>query len=438
MALTIGTTGESEKNCSDPTSCSKSSAPELDSMLSSPQEPPPDSLYGWVVVFSGFMMLMVALGPTNSFGVYLLEYQSSVFPSTPVSTLSWIGSLQFASMCFFGIGAGVLVERFDARLVGAMGGLVSGGALVVASACSSPIALVFTQGILFGAGSSCLLIPAISLPSQWMQKHRAAATGIALAGGSIGGLWMSFATRSMVANLGWQWSLRITGLMTIGVGCPASLLLRKRIQVPKREKIVDVQAMRNPLFALLFSVSLFTAGGYFMPYNFMPSYTVVALGESQNWSTSISSILNAGSIAGRILVGVLADFIGPLNAMFLSLLISNLTILAVWLPFKNLGALVASALIFGFVSGSAVSLVPVVAASLFGVKRLASLLGLLFFSYTLGSLACSPVGGALLDKYGQGTNYTPLIIYGGAFFSAATLLLGILRMVVNSNLPVKI
>ncbi|KAJ2490258.1 hypothetical protein IWW37_003290 [Coemansia sp. RSA 2050] len=175
-----------------------------------------------------------------------------------------------------------------------------------------------------------------------------------------------------------------------------------------------------------------------MPYSFMPSYTVVALSESQNWSTSISSILNAGSIAGRILVGVLADFIGPLNALFLSLLVSNLAVLAIWLPFKNLSALVVSALIFGFVSGSAVSLVPVVTASLFGVKRLASLLGLLFFSYTLGSLACSPVGGALLDKYGQGTNYTLLIIYGGAFFSAATLLLGILRMAVDTNVRARI
>ncbi|KAJ1669500.1 hypothetical protein GGH95_004244 [Coemansia sp. RSA 1836] len=170
----------------------------------------------------------------------------------------------------------------------------------------------------------------------------------------------------------------------------------------------------------------------------MPPYAVTALQESSDWSASISSILNAGSIAGRMLVGLLADVIGPLNALFISLAVSNFAILAIWLPFKSLGAFIAAALIFGFASGSVVSLVPVVTANLFGVKRLASILGLLFFSYTLGTLVCSPVGGALLDKYGHGTNYTPLIIYDGSFFSAATLLLGALRLAVSRSLVASI
>ncbi|KAJ2812930.1 hypothetical protein H4S07_001048 [Coemansia furcata] len=438
MSLTVVSAEESKKICSDLPSSGKSSGPELDSTQDNQQELPPDSPYGWIVVMGAFLMLMMAIGSTNSFGVYLIEFQNNVFPSTPVSTLSWIGSVQFASMCFFGIAAGVLVEQYDARLVGAIGGAVAGGALIIASACSSPTALVFTQGILFGAGGSCIMIPAVSLPSQWMLRHRAVATGITLSGGSIGGLWLSFAARSMVANLGWQWSLRITGLMTIVVCCPASLLLRKRIQVPKRDQILDIGMMRNPLFVLLFFVSLFAAGGYFLPYYFMPPYAVVALGESQNWSANISSIMNAGSIPGRILVGMLADAIGPFNALFLSLLVSNVAILAIWLPFKSLGALITAALVFGFASGSVVSLVPVVTASLFGIKRLASILGFLFLSYTLGSLVCSPVGGVLLDKYGHGSNYTPLIIYDGAFFSAATLLLGILRLAVDTNFMARI
>ncbi|KAJ2899908.1 hypothetical protein IWW38_000786 [Coemansia aciculifera] len=416
----------SKESCLDLANSEATSGPD--------HEPPPDSLYGWVVVLGASLMLMLAIGTTNSFGVYMQEYQHSVFPSTPASTLSWIGSLQFASMCFFGVGAGVLIEQYDPRLVGVLGGVVAGGALLIASACSSPTALIFTQGILFGAGGSCLMLPAASLPSQWMLKHRAVATGIALSGGSVGGLWMSFAVRSMVANLGWQWSLRITGLVTMAVCCPASLLLRRRIQVPKRDKIIDTEVLQNPLFVLLFFVSLFAAGGYFAPYYFMPSYAVASLQASSSWSANISSIMNGGSIAGRILVGLLADVIGPLNTLFLSLAVSTFVILAIWLPCKSLGALIAAALIYGFASGSVVSLVPVVTAKLFGIERLASILGLLFFSYTLGSLVCSPVGGALLDKYGHGTNYTPLIIYNGAFFFVATLLLGVLRLAANRSL----
>ncbi|KAJ1648694.1 hypothetical protein LPJ64_000013 [Coemansia asiatica] len=308
------------------------------------------------------------------------------------------------------------------------GSLVAGGAFLIASACSSPIALMFTQGVLFGAGGSCVLNIAISLPGQWMDRYRAVATGLAISGGSIGALWLSFATRSMVANVGWQWSLRVTGLFIIGVGLAVSPFICKRIKVSRRAKVIDFAALSNIQFIVLFFSTLFVTGGFFMPYYFMPSYAVVSLKLSNNWSANISSILNAGSIVGRIATGILADQIGPLNSFLLTAILSVLSIMALWLPFHNLGTLVAAALVFGFNSGSAVSLVPVVTANIFGISRLASILGLLFFSYAIGTFLCSPIGGVLLDKYGRGTDYMSLILYGGAFFAFGTLLMFVLRM----------
>ncbi|KAJ1869684.1 hypothetical protein LPJ57_005493, partial [Coemansia sp. RSA 486] len=76
-----------------------------------------DTTYGWVVALSSSFILMISVGLTNSFGIYLTEYQLNVFPSTPTSTLSWIGSLQFGAMTLFGVGAGILAERFDTRIV---------------------------------------------------------------------------------------------------------------------------------------------------------------------------------------------------------------------------------------------------------------------------------------------------------------------------------
>ncbi|KAI8323578.1 MFS general substrate transporter [Martensiomyces pterosporus] len=198
--------------------------------------------------------------------------------------------------------------------------------------------------------------------------------------------------------------------------------------VPKRDSIIDFSALKNYRFVVLFFSSLFAAGGYYMPYYYMPSFSVVVLKENQAWGSNVSSILNAGSIAGRILTGILADRIGSLNTLFLSSLISCLSIFILWLPFKHLGTLVAAAVIFGFTSGSIVSLVPVATANLFGIRRLPSILGLLFLSFTMGSLICTPVGGALLDKYGHKTNFTSLIIYDGVFFSVASFLMLALRL----------
>ncbi|KAJ1722993.1 hypothetical protein LPJ53_002659 [Coemansia erecta] len=317
------------------------------------------------------------------------------------------------------IGAGILVERFDVRLVVAFGCMLSGVSLLVASACKSPIALLFTQGILLGAGGSCIQVPAVSLPGQWMKRYRAIATGIAIAGGPIGGVWMSFATRAM--------SLRVSGLLVIGVGLAVCPLLRNRITIPRRDKIIDTDALKNAQFPILFFAMLFVSGGYFMPYYFMSSYTVVQLGRPAAWGANISSIMNASSIVGRLATGVMADYLGALNSLILTSVISTAMILGLWLPFRHLGTLIATAAVYGFTSGSAISLVPVITANIFGVKRLPSIIGMVLFSYAIGTFLCSPIGGVLLDKYGHGTDYSSLIIYGGVFFGVGTLLLIVLR-----------
>ncbi|KAJ2863606.1 hypothetical protein GGI22_001915 [Coemansia erecta] len=343
--------------------------------------PPADSPQGWLVVLGNFFILMILVGTTNSFGVYLEVYRLHVFPTTPSSTLSWIGSMQFASMCVFGVGAGVLVERFPSQLVIAVGGVLTGSSLLIASACKSPIGLIFTQGIMFGAAGSLLLIPAVSMPGQWMEKYRALATGISISGASLGGLWLSFAVRSLVSSISWQWALRITGLLIIVVSVCFSPLMKKRIHVARREKIIDVSALKNMHFVLLFISTLLASGGFYMPYYFMPSYVVVEIGMPSAWSANISSILNAGSVVGRITTGMLADYIGALNALLVTAFISSLAVLVLWLPFKSLGTLIAAAVLFGFASGSVMSLVPVVTANMFGAKRLASIMGLYFLPY---------------------------------------------------------
>ncbi|KAJ2771577.1 hypothetical protein IWQ56_001730 [Coemansia nantahalensis] len=366
--------------------------------------PPPDSARGWLVVLGSFLVLMIGVGSVNSYGVYMHEYTHNVFPTTPASTISWIGCMQGALPNLFGIAAGVLVERFDPRAVIALGSVVSGGALMAA------------------------------LSAQWMDRYRALATGIAVTGGSIGGLWLSFASRAMIEHLGWQWSLRITGLVTLVAGCAFSPLMARRVAVQPREHIIDFSAMRNMRFLLLFCATVCNGGGYFLPYYFQPSYAVVVLGKDNAWGANITSILNAGSIAGRLLIGFAADFTGPLNALLASIVISAIAVLAMWLPCKSIGLLIASALLYGFVSGSVVSLVPVVTADLFGVKRLPSILGLLFISYAIGTVVSSPVGGKLLDKYGHGTDYTWLIVYGGLFFVLSAVLLIVLRISMSTRI----
>ncbi|KAJ2395292.1 hypothetical protein GGI05_001649, partial [Coemansia sp. RSA 2603] len=301
----------SNVSLSDETSSNKQVFAEItiiaESDSADPPEPPLDSAYGWVVALSSCFILMISVGPVSSFGIYLSEYRINVFPTTPSSTLSWIGSLQFGFMTLCGVGAGILVERFDTRIIIALSSIVTGMAFILASFCKIPLTLIFTQEILFGVGGSCLMISSTSLTAQWMEKYRSVATGIASTGISIGGLWMSFATEEMVSKLGWQWSLRITGFVIIGVGFVAGMFMRRRIEVTKRDKIVDFSVLSDIKFILLFLAAVLVAGAYYIPFYFMPSYAEEVIGRSSIWGANTSSILNASGIAGRILMGMLAD-----------------------------------------------------------------------------------------------------------------------------------
>ncbi|KAJ2719349.1 hypothetical protein GGI07_005261 [Coemansia sp. Benny D115] len=342
--------------------------------------------------------------------------------------------MQFSAMCFFGIGVGILCEHVDTRLITAFGAVVSGLALIIASFCNSPWKLLLTQGIMFGFGGSFVYIAGLTLPPQWFSKYRAMATGIAIAGSGIGGLWMSFATRAMTTHLSRNWALRITGLIIIGVIGPMSLLMKMRFRPVKREKIVDVSVLRDKRFLLLLFGSLFGASGFYIPFFYMPSFSVIVLGKLESWGANVSSIMNGASIAGRILLGVFGDTMGSLNTLVMATFFTCLSILVLWLPFHNIGTFIAAAVVFGFCSGAIVSLIPVVTANIFGVKRLPSIIGFLMIAYMTGGLISSPPAGAILDSSGHGTNFNGLIIYNGVFLAASTVCELALRFVISRKL----
>ncbi|KAJ2399013.1 hypothetical protein GGI23_002906 [Coemansia sp. RSA 2559] len=393
---------------------------------------------GWVVVLACFFNLMFSIGTTTVFGVYLQEYELVEFPNTSSSQLSWIGTLQGALMCFFGIFVGILCEHVDTRILSAFGALMSGVALIVASFCNTPWKLMLTQGLFHGFGGSFLYITGLTLAPQWFNKYRAIATGIVIAGSGLGGLWISFAVNSIIQNLSRQWALRITGLITIAVCGSLSPLMVLRVKPKKRKSIADFSVIRDKRFILLFFSALLGASGFYMPFFFMPTYTVVTFKMSERWGTNVASIMNGASIVGRVAIGLLGDKIGALNTLTIATLASCISVLVLWLPFKEFGTLIAAAVVFGFSSGAIVSLIPVVTANTFGVRRLPSIMGFIMIGYAFGVLVSSPPGGAILDKYGHGTKFTGLIIYGGAFLALATVVDCVLRVIISRKLWIKV
>jgi MFS family permease len=112
-----------------------------------------------------------------------------------------------------------------------------------------------------------------------------------------------------------------------------------------------------------------------------------------------------------------------------------------WLSCKTFSSLLAYGLIYAFVAGGSVSIVPSAAADIFGVKKISSFLGVLFSIAAFGNLLSSPIAGLLSDSY---DSYTPAIILSGVAQIAGACLLCFMRkendpeFLENSGKPTKV
>ncbi|KAJ2554590.1 hypothetical protein GGH95_005526 [Coemansia sp. RSA 1836] len=187
--------------------------------------------------------------------------------------------------------------------------------------------------------------------------------------------------------------------------------MRVRLVPNRSEKIIDWSLLRSIRFNLFMASVVFAVATYFGPFYQIPSYSVVVLHKSANWGSNMDTLMNGLSVVGRLAVGFLADFTGPLNLFILNTVLAAASLLVLWVPFDTVGTLIAVDLLFGFAIGGIVSVIPVVAAQVFGLARLPSIIGLLFIGYFVGGLLGVPPMSALLDDVGHRTDYRSSIWY---------------------------
>ncbi|KAJ1733420.1 hypothetical protein LPJ61_001567 [Coemansia biformis] len=399
---------------------------------------PRDGPYAWAVIFACFISLMLSIGINDAYGVYQQHYQLTEFPQATTTIISWIGTVQFLIMCVGGVFSGFLCERFDTRVLNAVGAVVMGIAFIAGSFCTSIEGLMATQGLLYGIGASFPFIAGTSIPTQWFTKRQGLATGIALSGSGVGGMWMTSATTALIDSVGRPWAMRVTGIVAMAAVLAVSPWMRVWLVPSRSEHTIDWAMVKNPRFLVLLGAVVFAVAAYFGPFYQMPSYSVVVLHKSATWGSNMDTLMNGLSVVGRLAVGLLADIVGPLNLLIANTALAAVSLLALWVAFDTVGTLIAVALLFGFAIGGIVSVIPVVAAQVFGVARIPSIIGLLFIGYFAGGLLGVPPMSALLDGVGHRTDYTGAVWYMALLPVCSLLFLLALRLMLTRRIRAKV
>lgn len=125
------------------------------------------------------------------------------------------------------------------------------------------------------------------------------------------------------------------------------------------------------------------------------------------------------SFPGRIIPPYLADVFGRFNLMILMTLASGILVLALWLPSTgNAPAIVFSAL-YGFTSGTVVSLAPALVAQISEIREIGVRSGTYFCIVSFAALTGTPIAGALLPDP-LGGSYTKLFVFCAVVMLAGT------------------
>lgn len=382
-------------------------------------------------------------GIVNTFGAYQTYYELHLFHSRSPSAISWIGSIQASLLFFVSVVTGPI---FDAGYTHAL--LAGGSFLVILGTMMTSLAkeyyqVVLAQGLCTGLGAGMMFVPSIAIVSTYFEKNRAFAIGVGASGSSfgeravlytyvcmlnstIGGIIYPIIFHQLQPKIGFGWATRIIGLIVLVTLIIANIVSRQRVLPTTRRRLFDVSALREAPFIFCTLGLTFGFIGLYNPFFYITPFALAKTGANATLAFYFVPIINAASIFGRLAPTALADRMGTLNTIIPCTLICGVLTLA-WTAVHSTGALLAFALLYGFFSGSFVSLPPSTLVSLSpDLSKVGTRIGMSFSVSSLGVLVGSPVGGALLNL--QTGHYVRMQVFCAVTMLSACAMLVVARV----------
>lgn len=372
----------------------------------------------WLVAAGSSMAFFCTLGYTNSFGVFQAYYKLHQLPDCTEDQISWIGGIQAFLIFATGVVGGPLFDRFGAWTIRPAAVLYVFG-IMMTSLCTKYWQFMLSQGIVTGLATGLIMSPAMSAVPQWFQKNRGAAMGAAVAGSSLGGVIFPIMLSNLLTktNVGFGWSVRIAGFITIPLLTFTSLTIRARLP-PRKTQFFLAEPFKNPTYILLAGAMFCGMIGMLIPAFLIPTYAI-SRGVDETLASYLAAVLNAASFFGRVIPGIVGDKIGRLN-IFAFAALSTSIVTFCWPHAETQGAIIVIALVFGFCSGAIVSGGSVaVSACTDEPKKLGTYMGMGMALASFSALVGPPVSGAMVSRY---HGFSEVSYFGGAMTMLAAIL----------------
>ena len=356
-----------------------------------------------VILVSGGLILMLALGTRQSFGLFLrpmsmdLGWGREAFSfAIALQNLVWGCAMPFA---------GAIADRYGGGRVVAAGGLAYGAGLLAMAYSTTPLGFNLAAGLLVGLGLSgtgfgvVLAVVARAFPPE----KRSVAVGIAGACGSFGQFAMLPWAQGLISGFGWLNALLVFAFMAlIMVPLGAALAGRNAAEEESDQSIgaALAEATQHRGFWLL-TASFFVCGFQtIFVMTHLPAYLVdrgltPAQGMSALAVIGLFNILGSygcGALGGRYSKRLILAWIYAIRAVAIGVFIAS--------PLTAEGTYLFAA-VLGLTWLGTVPLTNSLVGQIFGVKYLSTLFSISFLGHQLGAFIGAWAGGAVFDLTGS-------------------------------------
>jgi MFS family permease len=351
----------------------------------------------------GSLILALSLGTRHGFGLFLppmsaeFGWGREVFAfSIALQNLVWGLAQPFT---------GALADRLGAKRTIIVGGVLYAIGLALMGLADSPWSLSLSAGLLIGLGLSGTSFSVIlgAIGRAVPVEKRSMAMGIASAAGSFGQFAMLPGTLGLIGWLGWSSALLVLGLLVALIVPLAGMIKDHPLPVVGHEQTLG-EAVREACghsgFWLL-SLGFFVCGfqvvfiGVHLPAYLVDQHLPAVVG------TTVLALIGLFNVFGTYFSGWLGGRMSKprlLSALYLA----RAVVIA---AFVMAPLTTWSAYAFGIAMGllwlSTVPLTNGTVATLFGVRNLSMLGGIVYLFHQIGAFLGGWLGGYLYDQTGS-------------------------------------
>lgn len=325
--------------------------------------------------------------------------------------------------------AGRLQDRFGPRIVASAGGVLIGAGCLVASFSSPesvwPALLGF--GVLGGSGIGLGYAAATPAALKWFPpEKKGLVTGIVVGGFGIAPVYIAPLSKWLIGAHGVVSAFRILGVAFLFAATAVAQLIRNPEKPVASQKRPDGAAalpprpdrtwrdmVRSPMFYMLWVQYACAAMAGLMIIGHMAKIVAVQSGNAIKIGFVFVALLAAFNAGGRIVAGVISDYIGRVVTMGI-VFIMQAAMMFFFPAFATIGAFAVGAAVVGFSYGACLSLFPATTADQWGTKNLGLNYGVMFTAWGVGGVIGPTLAGRIADTTGS---------YAGAYDIAGMLLI---------------